>query len=105
MADKFESLFDAGLETFKVEEISRTQLNNAVYNPRFINDKEKSKLKNALKKHGLVAPITWNKKTGNIVGGHQRINIMDSLMKSKDYKLSVAVIDVPENKEKELLKL
>jgi len=102
MDDKFESLFDAGLETFKVEEISRTQLNNAVYNPRFINDKEKSKLKSALKKHGLVAPITWNKRTGNIVGGHQRINIMDSLMKSKDYKLSVAVIDVPENKEKEL---
>lgn len=96
------SLADAGLEAFTMRELHRSELKNATYNPRTINDKERDKLKGALAKHGLVAPITWNKRTGNIVGGHQRISIMDSLMGKSDYSLSVAVIDVEEAREKEL---
>jgi hypothetical protein len=96
------SLAEAGLQQFQVEEMPRAALKGAAYNPRVISDTEKGKLKKALKRHGLVAPITWNKRTGNIVGGHQRITIMDSLMGSSDYSLSVAVIDVDEVREKEL---
>lgn len=99
---KASSLHEAGLESFVVEELHRSKLSNATYNPRKINDKERDKLKAALQRHGLVAPITWNKRTGNIVGGHQRISIMDTLMKTADYKLSVAVIDCDEAREKEL---
>jgi len=99
---KFASLKEAGLETFVVEEMDRAMLTAATYNPRKITDQERDKLKAALKRHGLVAPVIWNKKTGNLVGGHQRINIMDSLMGSKDYRLQVSVIDVDARREKEI---
>jgi hypothetical protein len=77
-------------------------LNKAAYNPRILNDNQKRKLKAGLKRHGLVAPVTWNARTGNIVGGHQRIGIMDSIMGTEDYKLHVSKINVTEGREKEL---
>lgn len=101
-ADKPKTLAEAGLEQFTAMEIHRSKLSGAEYNPRSITDQERLKLKKALTKHGLVAPITWNKRTGNIVGGHQRLSIMDSLMRTGDYSMTVAVIDVEPSKEKEL---
>lgn len=100
--DKPKNLAEAGLESFKMVTVHRSVFQNADYNPRVITDQERDKLKAALKRHGLVAPITYNKQTGNIVGGHQRISIMDSLMRTQDYELNVAEIDVPLNREKEL---
>jgi hypothetical protein len=44
----------------------------------------------------------WNERTGNIVGGHQRISQIDSLAQTNNYELTVARIDVDENREKEL---
>jgi hypothetical protein len=96
------SLRDAGLENYLIEEMHRERLTAAKYNPRQISDSEKAKLKAAIKRHGFVAPIVWNKRTGNLVGGHQRISIMDQLMDSQDYTLSVSVIDVDEKREKEI---
>lgn len=101
-ADKPKSLAEAGLEQFKTREVHRSQLKGADYNPRIITDQERLKLKKALAKHGLVAPITWNERTGNIVGGHQRLSIMDALMRTSDYSMTVAVIDVEPAREKEL---
>lgn len=49
-----------------------------------------------------MASLTWNKRTGNLVGGHQRLEQLDSLEKSKDYELTVNVIDVDEREEAEL---
>lgn len=46
--------------------------------------------------------LVWNRRTGNLVGGHQRIAILDELEKSQDYCLTLAVIDVDEKKEREL---
>jgi ParB-like chromosome segregation protein Spo0J len=50
----------------------RSKIHNAPYNPRFITDEAKRKLKGSIKRNGLLAPPTWNIRTGNIVGGHQR---------------------------------
>ena len=102
MASNHKSLQDAGLETYDLVEINRSQLLNAPYNPRVLSESAKRKLKTGLKKHGLVSPLTWNKRTGFIVGGHQRISIMDSLMGKSEYKLKVAAIDVDDAREKEL---
>lgn len=55
-----------------------------------------------MKKHGLVAPLTWNKRTGNLVGGHQRIDQLDAIAGTDDYDLDIAVIDVDDIREKEL---
>jgi hypothetical protein len=40
-----------------------------------------------------------NKRTMTIVGGHQRIDAMDQLMKSPDYELSCAMVDLEEKDE------
>ncbi len=96
------SLREAGLESYVVEEVHRSELKNAPYNPRRLTDHERARLSRGLERHGLVAPVTWNKRTGNLVGGHQRVSILDALMGKKDYTLSVSAIDVDEAREKEL---
>ena len=96
------TLAEAGLESYDVIEIDRAELKNATYNPRKLSETQRKKLKAGLKRHGLAAPLTWNKRTGNIVGGHQRISIMDTLMRTTKYKLRVAAINVSEGREKEL---
>lgn len=89
-------------QKFTVRAISREQIKNAEYNPRKITEEAKKKLKAGIQEHGLVAPIVWNERTGNIVGGHQRINAIDTLEKKKNYKIDVAVIDVDEKEEMKL---
>lgn len=87
-------------QKFETKTIARSQLTDAPYNPRQIDDENRRKLRRALKEHGLVMPLVWNKRTGNLVAGHQRVSILDSLERSQDYTLTVAVIDVPVREEK-----
>lgn len=54
-----------------------------------------------MKRLGLLAPPTWNARTGNIVGGHQRVAVLDSLKGTKDYRLRVAKVDLDDAKERE----
>jgi hypothetical protein len=96
------TLASLGLEKFTMVEINRQQVKNADYNPRVISDAEKRKLKMGIQRHGMVAPIVWNKKTGNCVGGHQRLSQLDTLAGTKNYTLHVAQIDVDLTKEKEI---
>lgn len=86
-------------QNFEVKNISRAEIKNADYNPRIMDKEAKKRLKEGLKKHGLVSAITWNKRTGNLVGGHQRLEQLDALEKNKDYSLDVCVIDVPLEEE------
>lgn len=79
--------------------ISRSEIKNAPYNPRIMDAAAKKRLKANIAKHGLVAALTWNKRTGNLVGGHQRLEQLDALEKSKDYDLTVCVVDVDEREE------
>lgn len=58
----------------KTERISVDLLKPADYNPREISDKAKKGLSKAIDEFGFIQPIVWNKQTGNIVGGHQRLN-------------------------------
>lgn len=89
-------------QTFKTETINRRELKNAPYNPRIMDKGAMKRLKEGLKKHGLVQPIVWNKRTGNIVGGHQRLSQLDALERTNDYELTVAVIDVDQREEVEI---
>lgn len=86
-------------QNFEVKSISRAEIKNAEYNPRIMDKEAKKRLREGLKKHGLVSAITWNKRTGNLVGGHQRLEQLDALEKNKDYSLDVCVIDVDEAEE------
>jgi hypothetical protein len=89
-------------ENFEVETIHRSRIKNAEYNPRFMGEREKKRLRAALKENGLVSALTWNRRTGNLVGGHQRLEQLDALEKNEDYELTVCVVDVDEKQEAKL---
>ena len=87
------------LENFTIEKINRNEIHGADYNPRKITESARKKLKQGMKKWGAVQPIIVNKRTMTIVGGHQRIDAMDQILRKNDYELSVAMIDVDEKDE------
>jgi hypothetical protein len=88
-------------QKFEIQEIDRSIIKNAPYNPRKINDTQFSGLRKNLKKVGLLQPLVWNKVTGNLVSGHQRLRALDQMEKGQEYKLSVAVVELDEKTEKE----
>lgn len=89
-------------ERFNMETVHRSQIKNAPYNPRFMGKAEKARLRKAIQKNGLVSALTWNKRTGNLVGGHQRLEQLDALEGNADYDLTVCVIDVDPKEEAEI---
>lgn len=90
------------LERFTIAKIHRRRIINAPYNPRVITEDERDRLAAIIERHGLVAPITWNIQTGNIVGGHQRVSLCDDFYGTDDYEMTVSQIDVDLDREKEL---
>lgn len=56
---------------------------------------------------GLLGGIVWNKRSGNLVSGHQRVAIMDSVNRydpetgKNDYEFRVEVVDLDDKTEKE----
>lgn len=49
---------------------------------------------------GLLEPVIWNKRTGNVVGGHQRLKCLDLLEQRADYLVPVAAVDLDEVTER-----
>lgn len=90
------------LQKFEYGTIKRSQIKLADYNPRVIDENNQKKLIKAIKENGLIEPLVWNKRTGVLVGGHQRLTAMDKINCSKDYDVPVAIIDVDETTEKKL---
>lgn len=65
----------------------------AAYNPRKSlapGEPEFEKLRRSLGEFGLVEPLVWNKRTGNLVGGHQRFAV---LMAEGAKTVEVSVVD------------
>lgn len=92
------------IERFEVVTVKRSAIKLAEYNPRYIDDGAKKRLKKGMKKLGLLTPLIWNRKTGVLVSGHQRLAIIDELKKypSKgDYEIQVAAVDLTEAEERE----
>lgn len=74
-------------------------LNPADYNPRYIEDEAMTGLKASIEEFGCVQPIIWNKHTGNVVGGHQRLKV---LLSQGIKETDIVVVDLPIEKEKAL---
>ena len=87
-------------QKFEMDTVSRSQIHGADYNPRVISEDARKRLRKMLAKHGLVQPLVWNRRTGNLVSGHQRLSALDSLERTQDYSLQVAVVDLNEREEK-----
>lgn len=63
----------------KTKTVSIERLKYAPYNPRKIKKAEFEKLKRSIEKFGYVAPIIWNRATGHVVGGNQRLKALKEL--------------------------
>lgn len=83
-----------------LKQMKLADLNAAAYNPRVNLEPgmpEFEKLKRSIETYGDVEPIVWNRRTGNVVGGHQRMAVMKHLgIKSA----KVSVVDMDEKQEK-----
>ena len=74
----------------------------ADYNPRKDlkpGDAEYEKLKRSIEQFGYVEPVIWNKATGRVVGGHQRLKV---LMDMGLTEVDCVVVEMDEAKEKAL---
>jgi hypothetical protein len=75
------------------------ELTPAPYNPRKMEPAAENALLRSLERFGLLQPIVWNKRTGNVVGGHRRLKL---LMAAGVDVTDVAVGDWSETEEKAL---
>jgi ParB-like chromosome segregation protein Spo0J len=78
------------------------ELRPAPYNPRVPlapTDRRYRKLRRSLERFGLVEPLVWNRQTGHVVGGHQRLQILKELGHAE---APVAIVDLPLEQEKTL---
>lgn len=85
-----------------IEKLKIEQLIPAEYNPRKDlkpGDTEYEKLKRSLEEFGYVEPIIWNKATGHVVGGHQRLKVLISMGITE---VECVIIEMNEEKEKAL---
>ena len=85
-----------------IELIDTRKIKPAIYNPRKDlqpGDPEYAKLQRSLEEFDCVEPLVWNKRTGNLVGGHQRLKI---LLARGDKQVQCSVVDLPLEKEKAL---
>lgn len=87
--------------------VKRSDIHAAPYNPRKITPEAAKMLKDNLKRVGLLGGIVWNRTTGNIVSGHQKVAQMDAINRydpdnpDTDYEFRVEVVDFDEKTEKE----
>jgi len=91
----------SAFQSFETREVHRRDLKNAPYNPRTINRHARKTLQRLLKKKGLLSALTWNKRTGNLVAGHRRLEILDALEKDDDWHMTVCVVDLSLEEEVE----
>ena len=85
-----------------IDKIRIEKLKASEYNPRKdlkSGDAGYEKLKRSIQEFGYVEPIIWNKATGNVVGGHQRLKVLKDL---GEEEITCVVLELDETKEKAL---
>ena len=76
------------------------ELKAAPYNPRIALTPDSPayhRLKRSLDEFGVVQPIVWNDRTGHVVGGHQRLEILKA---QGIEEIEVVVVSIPLDREK-----
>lgn len=85
-----------------IEKKNVAELLPAEYNPRKNlkpGDVEYEKLKRSITEFGYVEPVIWNQTTGRVVGGHQRLKVLQDMGMTE---IDCVIIEVSEEKEKAL---
>jgi DNA modification methylase len=85
-----------------IREIEIAQIKPAEYNPRRDlkpGDAEYEKLRAVIDHFDLVEPLVWNRRTGNLVGGHQRLKILQA---RGDTSVPAVVVELNDAEERAL---
>ena len=86
----------------KIERKPLSDLIPAGYNPRVDlrpGDAAYEKLKRSMQEFGCVEPIVWNRRSGHVVGGHQRLKVLQDL----DFvEIDCVVVDLDDSAERAL---
>lgn len=93
----------AAVARLTVQRVALARINAAPYNPRKSlkpGDDEYKQLKRSLGEYGYVDSLVWNKRTGHLVAGHQRLRILVDEFGMDAF--DVSVVDLPLIKEKAL---
>ena len=86
----------------QIEKKNTAELLPADYNPRKDlkpGDPEYDKLKRSIEQFGYVEPVIWNKVTGRVVGGHQRLKVLIDMGITE---VECVVVEMDAEKEKAL---
>lgn len=81
----------------KIDEMDR-----AKYNPRADlrpGDDEYEKLHHSISKFGMLLPVVWNERTNTVVGGHQRLTVLEN---DGVEEVEVSVVNLDETQERQL---
>lgn len=84
----------------KIRTLKAAEIKAADYNPRKDlqpEDVEYKKLRRSIEEFGYVEPIIWNERTGNVVGGHQRLKV---LLEQGAQEIECVVVSLDDKDEK-----
>ena len=85
----------------EIKEMEIEKLLPAAYNPRVdltSEDQEYQDIKRSIEKFGYIETIVWNKQTGRLITGHQRVKILKEKGVKKE---KISIVDFDEQTEKE----
>lgn len=86
----------------KIEKIKIKIIKPSKFNPRIDlkpEDEEYQKIKKSVLEFGLVEPFIVNKRTGNLISGHQRLKVLKEL---GEKEVEAVIVDLSKAKEKAL---
>lgn len=83
----------------EVVEVAIDDLIPADYNPRKIDRKKAAGLARSLEEFGFLDPVVVNRRSGRVVGGHQRINAARSIGRTT---VPAVYVDLDDDREKAL---
>ena len=86
----------------QIERKKIRDMDRAAYNPRIElipGDTEYENLRRSITTYGLIIPAVWNKRTNRVVGGHQRLTVLEN---EGETEVDVSVVDLDEIQEKQL---
>ena len=86
----------------QIERKKIRDMDRAAYNPRIElipGDTEYENLRRSITTYGMLIPVIWNKRTNRVVGGHQRLTVLEN---EGETEVDVSVVDLDETQEKQL---
>ena len=85
-----------------IERVSIKDINRAAYNPRVDlkpGDEEYHQLDDSIENYGLLIPLVLNKRNMRLIGGHQRLTVLEN---RGETEVDCSIVDLDEIREKQL---